>query len=268
MGVHRTSIYKQKKVVDLDKYRFYEKEEDEEVLRQIQAVLKQRPSYGYKRITALINKDRSQQGLEQYNKKRILRVMRKNNLILPKITGQSYSDKKTGKVMTLKSNLRWCSDCFEIKCFNGEKVYVAFSLDTCDREIISYIAKPQPILAEDIELLMIESVESRFEVLNTPHRIQWLTDRGSVYRAYSTQLMARKLGLECCYTMAYSPQSNGMAEAFVGRFKQDYVYMNDVENAKVTIDLIKEWINDYNENAPHSALNMKSPREFMRLREV
>jgi hypothetical protein len=39
-------------------------------------------------------------------------------------------------IITLKSNLRWCSDSFEIRCWNGERVHVAFSLDTCDREVI------------------------------------------------------------------------------------------------------------------------------------
>jgi putative transposase len=33
-----------------------------------------------------------------------------------------------------------CSDGFEIHCYNGEKVYVAFCLDTHDREAISYVA--------------------------------------------------------------------------------------------------------------------------------
>ena len=56
--------------------------------------------------------------------------------------------------ITLKSDTRWCSDCFEIKCFNGEKIYVGFSLDCCDREIISIIAKKTSFVAEDIQSLM------------------------------------------------------------------------------------------------------------------
>ena len=61
--------------------------------------------------------------------------------------------------MTLQSNVRWCSDCFEIICFNGEKVYVSFVLDCCDREAISYVVKDRPLLSEDIQSLMILAVE-------------------------------------------------------------------------------------------------------------
>jgi putative transposase len=44
-----------------------------------------------------------------------------------------------GKVITLRSNLRWCSDSFEISCWNGQVVGVAFALDCCDREIITML---------------------------------------------------------------------------------------------------------------------------------
>jgi transposase InsO family protein len=37
-------------------------------------------------------------------------------------------------------NGRWCSEGFEIGCDNGEKVRVAFALDCCDREAMSFLA--------------------------------------------------------------------------------------------------------------------------------
>jgi putative transposase len=40
-------------------------------------------------------------------------------------------------IITLKSNLRWRSDSFEIRCWNGERVHIAFSLDTRDRDAMS-----------------------------------------------------------------------------------------------------------------------------------
>ncbi|PHM23173.1 hypothetical protein BDE27_2914 [Xenorhabdus ehlersii] len=35
---------------------------------------------------------------------------------------------------------RWCSDGFEIRCWNREVVLVVFSLDCCDREAICWSA--------------------------------------------------------------------------------------------------------------------------------
>ena len=108
-------------------------------------------------LTFLVNRLRYSLDLKRINKKRVFRIMRINNLVLPKAPVQR-NHTGTGKVMTLKSNTRWCSDCFEIKCFNGEKVFVSFVIDSCDREIISFRALKSPLQAIDIELLMINAV--------------------------------------------------------------------------------------------------------------
>jgi putative transposase len=210
----------------------------------------------------MINKERIIKGLKTYNKKRILRIMQMNGLVYPKAENPR-THTPTGKVMTLHSNVRWCSDCFEIKCFNGEKVFVIFCLDTCDREAIHYISKPEPILSADVQSLMIESVEERFNQTTAPRQIQFLSDRGSIYRANQTRSLATMLNLQACFTMAYSPESNGMAEAFVKTIKRDYVYTSDCSDAEAVMKMIPEWFKDYNEVAPHSALGMLSPMEYI-----
>lgn len=264
-GIHPKSIYKGFKVKEGGNIlRFYKKKDDEVVLNQIKEIIKLRPTYGYKRVTAMVNRKRKGISLAKINKKRVLRIMKMNGLMLPKME-KTRTHKATGKVMTLHQNTRWCSDCFEIKCFNGEKVYVGFSLDTCDREAISFVAKDKPILADDIQVLMLDSVEKRFNNTRASRKIEWLSDRGSIYRAYNVQALGRELNLKCCYTAAYSPESNGMAEAFVGTLKRDYVYVNDCYSAKEVLKMLPKWFLDYNEKAPHSALGMKSPAEYKEL---
>jgi putative transposase len=256
-GIHPKSIYK-----DKAPRVFYKKSSDSQVLIQINAIISLRPTYGYKRVTAMVNKLRKSLGHNKVNKKRIYRIMKINGLLLPKSI-VTRTHKPTGKVMTLHSNTRWCSDCFEIKCFNGEKVYVSFVIDSCDREVISFIAKKEPLLADDIERLMIKSVKARFRCFKAPRQIEFLSDRGSIYRAASVQAIARTLGLKSCYTAAYSPESNGMSEALVKTIKRDYVYNNDCYSADVVLKMLNGWFKDYNEEALHSALGMKSPKEYL-----
>lgn len=239
----------------------YKKESDSAVLVEINLIIEARPSYGHKRVTAMINKKRRREGLSKFNRKRIFRVMEMNGLLLKKETVLREHE-KTGKIITLHSNTRWCSDGLEIQCFNGEKVYVAFSLDCHDREAISYVASKSPLLATDIQDLMIQSVDARFEFEKTSRDIQWLSDRGSIYRALETRQMGKRLGLTSCFTAAYSPQSNGMSEAFVGTLKRDYVYTNDCFDADEVLRMLPEWFKDYNEQAPHSGLGMMSPLEY------
>ena len=219
---------------------------DKAILISIRRLLKNRSTYGYKRITALYNKERQKLGLSLYNKKRIYRIMRENALLLPKPEKTRDERKRTGKIITPRSNMRWCSDCFEIVCFNGEKVYVCFVLDCCDREVISFVSQCRPLLSDHIQSVMIMAVERRFGVLHTDREIEFLSDRGSIYRSYAVQLLARRIGLKSCFTRAYSPESNGMSEAFVKTIKRDYVYVSDCYSAEVTMKMLEGWIKDYN----------------------
>ena len=52
-----------------------------------------------------------------------------------------------GKIITLKSDLRWCSDAFVVRRWNGERVQVVFSSDCCDREVMAYAATTGAIAA-------------------------------------------------------------------------------------------------------------------------
>ena len=267
LEVSRFSLYYQPKD-RLKMGRYNNMSDDPSVLQEIKAVLDKRRSYGYKRVTALVNKERIKKGLCVLNKKRIYRIMKMEGLLFAKNSYGTRSNRPhTGKVMTLHSNTRWCSDCFEIHCFNGEKVYVSFVLDTCDREVLSWIASFRPLLSEDIQGLMIKAVEGRFGKCQTDREIEFLSDRGSIYRAYNVQVLARQIGLKSCFTKAYSPESNGMAEAFVKTIKRDYVYVNDCDTAQNVTKMLKNWIRDYNNEAPHSGLGMRSPKEYIKLNQ-
>ena len=117
----------------------YFKSTDQDLLKDIRELVDQRPTYGYRRITALLNRKLKENLREMVNHKRVYRVMKMDGLLLQRHTGRPHRT-HTGQVVTLKSNMRWCSDIFIIQCWNGDKIFVAFSLDTCDREAMRYIA--------------------------------------------------------------------------------------------------------------------------------
>ena len=242
----------------------YRMAEDAELLAPLRSLVDERPTYGYRRIAALMNRERLKTGLPRLNHKRVYRLMSQNGLLLQRYTGKPLGRAHEGKIVTIRPNLRWTSDGFEIACWNGQVVRVAFALDTCDREVMAWCAGTGGITGEMIRDLMVESIERRFGDRALPHPIQWLSDNGSCYRSHETIDFAIALGLVPCFTPVRSPQSNGMAEAFVKTFKRDYVYVHDRPDARTVLSQLSAWFEDYNESHPHKALQMKSPREFMR----
>lgn len=70
---------------------------------------------------------------------------------------------------------------------------------------------------------------------------------------------AHELGFEPITTPAYSPQSNGMAKAFV---KTLNVAGADLRDAGSELLQLTQWFEDYNTRAPHSALGMRSSAAY------
>jgi transposase InsO family protein len=235
-------------------------ESDEALALRIRTVVDVRATYGYRRVTALL---REQPEAPAANHKRVYRVMRERRLLLPRFTGLPQRP-HDGKVITPRSDMRWCSDGFEIRCWSGERVHVAFSLDCCDREVIAWVGKAEHLVGEDIRDLMAQSLEARFGAgsVRAPHPVEWLSDNGPPYTAHATRAFGHDSGLVVCTTPAYSPESNGMAEAFVKTFKRDYVYLARLADAASVLAALPIWFEDYNQHHPHRGLGMKSPRRF------
>ncbi len=83
--------------------------------------------------------------------------------------------------------------------------------------------------------------EMRFDSLRAPHQVEFLTDNASAYTAQDTRIFAAQLGLVPCFTPVASPESNGIAEAFVRTFKRDYLRVNPVPSAESALSQIAGW---------------------------
>ncbi|RYY08391.1 MAG: IS3 family transposase [Alphaproteobacteria bacterium] len=237
---------------------------DEELIADIRLLVADLPTYGYRRVHALLRRQAEKNARAAPNVKRVYRVMKVHGLLLQRDGEQREERRHDGRVSVDQRNTRWCSDGLEIACDNGEKVRVAFALDCCDREAMGHVATTGGITAEDVQDLMVATVKHRYGPVNRlPKPIEWLTDNGSCYTARDTRAFARDIGLIPRTTPVSSPQPNGMAEAFVRTLKRDYVRVNSKPDAQTVIGQLPGWLTHYNEVHPHRALGYRSPREYI-----
>ncbi|EBW3937046.1 IS3 family transposase [Salmonella enterica subsp. enterica serovar Stanley] len=241
--------------------------DDTDVLLRIHHVIGELPTYGYRRVWALLRRQAELDGMPAINAKRVYRIMRQNTLLLERKTAVPPSKRAhTGKVAVKESNQRWCSDGFEFRCDNGEKLRVTFALDCCGREALHWAVTTGGFDSETVQDVMLGAVERRFgsELPTSP--VEWLTDNGSCYRANETRQFAQMLGLEPKNTAVRSPESNGIAESFVKTIKRDYISIMPKPDGLTAAKNLAEAFEHYNEWHPHSALGYRSPREYLRQR--
>ena len=77
----------------------YRKPDDGDLLPLIRRLVDERPTYGYRRITALANRELVKTGKPMANHKRIFRIMRQNGMLLARHTGRRKGRLHDGKVV-------------------------------------------------------------------------------------------------------------------------------------------------------------------------
>jgi putative transposase len=82
---------------------------------ELKAVIAELPTYGYRPVHAILKRQALAAGLKA-------------------------ARPHDGRIAVDARNRCWCSDGSEIGCDNGERVRVAFALDCCDREAMSFLA--------------------------------------------------------------------------------------------------------------------------------
>ena len=243
--------------------------QDDALLTDLRRHIADWPSYGYRRAGALLNRERRAQGQATLNHKHIYRVMARHQLLLPKAPKRRHSGRvHDDQVSVPMSNMRLCSDGFEIKCDSGETLTATFAKDCCGCEILAWRAwEGKGLPGEPVRDMLVEAVERRFgsvEAIPQGCELEFLTDNGRAYIAHETRSVAKSLGLKPINTPVCSPQSNGMAESFVNTFKRDYVARMDLRDARTVLEQLPAAFEHFNEVHPHSSLKMRSPREFRR----
>jgi len=215
-------------------------------------------SYGYRRIHALLTR----QGLT-CDPKTVWHAMRRQGwLSTSRHRGVRPERRHEGQVCVAEPNRRWASDITGIRAWDGRKGRLAIMIDCADRMVLAWRFATR-ITAVDLAEMLREAVFRRFgEVRAHAQGIEFLSDNGPAYTSHRFRPFVRAMGLIPCHTPRRSPQSNGLAEAFFGSFKRDYVYQACLETLEEVRRQVPGWIDHYNREAPHSALGMQAPAEF------
>ena len=90
-------------------------------------------------VAALVNRLLAAEGKAKANHERVFRIMKRQGPLVQRHTGRRKGRLNDGKVVVRRSNLRWCSDVFEITCWNGDIVRIVFVIE-CSRPLGARLA--------------------------------------------------------------------------------------------------------------------------------
>lgn len=237
---------------------------DVRLREQIEAVLAEFPSYGYRRIhEELVRRGRN------INSKRIRRVMAKFGLrpVIWRTFLGTTDSKHTLPIFpnllqhqTLQGpNQAWASDITYIRIRMGF-VFLAAILDIYTRKVIGWsIAK-----RIDNELCITAlkmALENRTPVVGCIHH----SDRGSQYASKNYVQLLQDRGLAISMSRKGNPYDNAFIESFFKTLKAEEVHLADYETFQDVIERLPYFIEEvYNQKRLHSGIGYVSPNEFER----
>lgn len=137
IGVSRAQLsIRVHRLSDWQDHRRQPRFDDNAVLSRINTAVASLPAYGYRRVWALLRRESERDGKPVVNAKRVYRIMNTHHLLLERKPADKHRKRAhKRRVAVAESNRPWCSDGFEFRCDNGEKLRVTFAQDCCDQEI-------------------------------------------------------------------------------------------------------------------------------------
>jgi transposase InsO family protein len=226
---------------------------------QIEDVLDQHPSYGYRRVAIAI----------QVNKKRTQRVMRRFGLHAYRRRGRKWRKTKEGSPMVYPNLLRqtiplypghvWAAD-FTYLWYKGKVVYLATVLDLFSREVVGWSL----MTTHTVPLIL----QALFVGLHGHARPAiFHSDNGREYISQAFTGALDDLGTAISRSRPGCPWENGYQESFYSQFKVELGDPNRFASLGELVYEIYKTIHTYNHSRIHSALRM-APLIFLQQRQM
>jgi putative transposase len=233
-----------------------------EIRDQLQKVALESPAYGYRRITAELQ----QRGFE-VNHKRVLRMMREDNLLCMRqrafvVTTDSRHNlpiyPNLARTMTPAAiNQLWVADITYIR-LRTEFIYLSVVLDAYSRRVIGW-ALGRTLEAELAVAALRMALLERQPAPGLVHH----SDRGVQYASLDYTGMLKQHQAIISMSRKGNPYDNAACESFMKTLKYEEVYRNeyrDFQEARASIGEFLECV--YNQKRLHSALGYLPPAEF------
>jgi len=255
---HGISTRKACKAVNIDRkkwsYKSVRKRSDEPLIDAFNRLTEKHPSIGFWQCYFRIRKqgftDNHKRMYRIYNSMK-LNIRRRAKKRLPsRIKQMLYQPKAPNKV--------WSIDFMCDSLWDGRKFRTLNVIDDFNRKVLAIEADTSlPTLR------VIRVLERIKESRGLPEIIR--VDNGPEFISAKLDLWCKENQIQLLFIRPGKPTENAYVERFNGSFRRELLNAYVFRNIKEVRILAEEWMEDYNNNRPHKALNYLTPTEYENL---
>ena len=230
LNISPKTYYKYRSKEDLDYYDYL-------IIKEIFDENKR--TYGYRRIVDGL--------LQKYgvvmNGKKVLRIMKKYNLMAEYILNRNFTTDAPNKV--------WDTDVTYL-IFKGSRAYLSTIIDLYDRHVISYVISKR----NDLKLVM-DTLNQALTKEKDVHGLIIHSDQGFQYTSYEYKAICESNGIQISMSRKGTPIDDSPIESWHALLKKETLYNNNITSLQEYIQLVEEWILFYNTTRLKSKVKKK-----------
>lgn len=230
----------------------------ETVLSQIQALIREHPFWGYRRVHAYL---KHRLGIK-INRKRVYRLMRGAGLL---VSPKRYKPERAyrRKPQATRPNQFWGTDMTKFWIKNTGWASLVLVEDWYPKKILGW----EVALRGDTTLWLAaldQAVKEAFPASGSrDQEVQLISDNGSQPTSRRYMAECKTLGIEQIFITYDNPKGNADTERVIRTIKEEAIWPYEFESLEEAKQKIGQAIQFYNEHYCHSALHYRSPNEFL-----
>ena len=188
--------------------------------------------------------------------------MKENNLLV-RANERLKAKRKihTKKPRPTKPNEWWGIDMTKVMIEGFGWVYVVLTIDWYTKKIVGFNAGIQSKAEHWLEALDM-AVNKQLPDGARNHRLHLMSDNGCQPTSVGFMKDCAALGIKQAFTSYNNPKGNADTERLMRTLKEELVWLNEWHSPDQFIQALERWIDSYNNEYLHSALNYQTPVSF------
>jgi len=229
------------------------------ILEKIQQIKNEHPLWGFRRVWAYL---RFQEGYP-INRKRIYLLMKENKLLVKgreklKAKRENYPR----KIKATRVNEIWGIDMTKIMVQNYGWTYLVIVMDWYSKKIVGYNVESLSKSEQWLNALNMAVINQFPEGIRRYRQLSLINDNGSQPTSVKFMKEVSALGIKQIFASYNNPKGNADTERVMRTIKEDFVWPREWDNIYEFKDGLKNWIENYNTDYPHSSLNYMTPVKY------
>ena len=236
---------------------------DTELLGKIRADLARSPFHGegHRKVWARLRV------LDEVrvSRKRLLRVMRENQLLSPYRCRQATGKKHTGTIITPAPNVMWGTDGTRILTVEDGYVWLFSAVEHWSAECVGWHVVKHGTRYAALEPIArgLHSIFGGVQA-GVARGLSLRMDHGSQYLSDHFLKQCRFWGIQPSFAFVSEPETNGVAERFNRTLKEQAVHGRVFRNLEEVRSAVADFIDKYNQQWLIAKLGYRSPAQARR----